>query len=217
MRLLVADDHAITRAGIRYALEGQERITVVGEAETGPKVLPLVGRTSPDVVLLDIDMPGLDGLTCLERMQTRYPDVAVIMLAVDASPAQVQAAFARGARGWILKTIDPQELGPAIKHAREADVRVPYGPVRDDDAPARAAGLSGRELDILRPLGRGSSNKEIAAELDITVQTVKFHLTNIYRKLRLSNRTAAARWAREAGLVSGTSRTTIAEHTLRRT
>jgi DNA-binding NarL/FixJ family response regulator len=203
MRLLIADDHALTRAGIRFALDEREEFTVVGEAETGPQVLPLVGQTTPDVVLLDTDMPGLDGLTCLERMQTRYPDVAVVMLADDANPAQLQAAFARGARGWILKTIDPQELGPAIVHALDASVFVPYGPVHDDDAAARNAGLSGRELDIIRLIGRGYTNKQIATELWITVQTVKFHLTNIYRKLGLPNRTAAARWAHESGLLIG--------------
>src|SRR5579862_9256266 len=203
MRLLIADDHALTRVGIRYALEKREDLTVVGEADTGPKVLPLVGRTTPDVVLLDTDMPGLDGLTCLERLHAQYPEVAVIMLAAEASPAQLGAAFARGARGWILKTIDPQELGPAIVHALDASVFVPYGPVYDDSAAARTAGLSGRELDIIRLLGRGYSNKQIASELWITVQTVKFHLTNIYRKLGLSNRTAAARWAHESGLLIG--------------
>jgi DNA-binding NarL/FixJ family response regulator len=201
MRLLIADDHALTRAGIRYALEERKDFTVVGEADSGPKVLPLVGQTSPDVILLDTDMPGLDGLTCLERLGARHPEVAVIMLAAEASPARLQAAFARGARGWILKTIDPQELGPAIVRALDATVFVPYGPVHDDSAVARTAGLSGREVDIIRLLGRGYSNKEIATELWITVQTVKFHLTNIYRKLGLSNRTATARWAHENGLL----------------
>ena len=205
MRLLVADDHALTRAGIRHALEERGEFIVVGEADAGPKVVPLVGQTSPDVVLLDTDMPGLDGLTCLERLKTRFPDVAVIMLAADATPAQLQAAFARGARGWILKTIDPDDLGPAIVHALEASVFVPYGPVNDDSAAARTAGLSARELDIIRLVGRGYTNKQIAGELWITVQTVKFHLTNIYRKLGLPNRTAAARWAHESGLLLGAS------------
>jgi len=201
MRLLIADDHALTRAGIRSALEAREEFTVVGEADTGPKVVPLVGRTEPEVVLLDTEMPGLDGLTCLERLRTQFPEIAVIMLAADASPAQLQAAFARGARGWILKTIDPAELGPAIVHALEGSVFVPYGPVNDDSATARTAGLSGREVEIIRLIGRGYSNKQIATELWITVQTVKFHLTNIYRKLELPNRTAAARWAHQSGLL----------------
>jgi len=205
MRLLVADDHALTRAGIRHALESRSDFVVVGEADTGPKVLPLDGQTEPDVVLLDTEMPGLAGLTCLERPQARHPDVAVIMLAAEASPAQLQAAFARGARGWILKTIEPDELGPAIVHALDASVFVPYGPVNDDTAAARTAGLSGRELEIIRLVGRGFSNKQIAGELWITVQTVKFHLTNIYRKLGLPNRTAAARWAHEAGLLLGSA------------
>jgi DNA-binding NarL/FixJ family response regulator len=109
--------------------------------------------------------------------------------------------FARGARGWILKSIDPGELWTAIDHALEAKLFVPYGPLNDDTATAKAAGLSDRQLEILRLLGRGLSNKQIATELWITVQTVKFHLTNIYRKLGLTNRTAAARWAHETGLL----------------
>jgi DNA-binding NarL/FixJ family response regulator len=201
MRLLIADGCGLTRAGIRVALKERDDFDLVGEADTGPRVVPLVKQTTPDVVLLDTEMPGLDGLACLERLQAWYPEVAVIMLAAEASPAALQAAFARGARGWILKTIDPQELGPAIAHALGASVLIMYGPVYDDRAAARSAGVSDRELEIIRLLGHGYSNKQIATELWITVQTVKFHLTNIYRKLGLSNRTTVARWAHESGLL----------------
>jgi len=201
MRLLIADDHALVRDGIRLALEQRDDFTVVAEAQVGPQVLPLVGQTQPDVVLLDTEMPGLDRLTCLERLRARFPEVAVVMLGDEADPVQLHAAFVRGARGWILKTIEPTELGSAIAHALEAIVFVPYGPLQDDTAAARSAGLSERELDIVRLLGRGYSNKQIALELFITVQTVKFHLTSIFRKLGVTNRTAVARWAHEAGLV----------------
>ncbi len=205
MRILIADDHGLTRAGVRAALTAGTGFDVVGEADTGPRVLPLIGQTSPDIVLLDTDMPGLDALTCLERVRERFPDTAVIMLSANADPIQLQAAFARGARGWIVKTIQPGDLGPAIVHALEGSVIVPYGPVHDDSAAAKTAGLSAREIDIVRVLGRGYSNKQIASELWITVQTVKFHLTNVYRKLDLPNRTAAARWAHEAGILTGTT------------
>jgi DNA-binding NarL/FixJ family response regulator len=201
MRLVIADDHGLTRTGIRSALEQTGRCTIVGEADTGTAVMPLVGRTHPDVVLLDSEMPGLDNLTCLERLRARFPEVAVIILGAEPTQSQLQAAFARGARGWIVKSIDPAELGLAIEHTLDAKVLVPYGPLNDDTATAKAAGLSNRELEIVRLLGRGLSNKEIASELWITVQTVKFHLTNVYRKLSLPNRTAAARWAQETGLL----------------
>jgi DNA-binding NarL/FixJ family response regulator len=204
MRLLIADDHALTRAGIRHALQNAGLFTVVAEADTSAKVLPLVGRTEPDVVLLDTDMPGQDSLACLERLQARFPNVTVLMLADDASPTKLQAAFARGARGWIMKTIDPADLAAAIASALDAKVFVPYGPVHDDSESARQSGITERELEIVRLLGLGLSNKAIAAELWVTVQTVKFHLTNIYRKLGLANRTAVARWAHEAGLLLGT-------------
>jgi DNA-binding NarL/FixJ family response regulator len=206
MRLLIADGHALTRAGIRLALERRrDGLTVVGEAATGLEVLPLIRRHQADVVLLDRDLPGIDSLTTLERLRARHPQVAVVMLGADANPAQLQAAFARGAQGWIVKTIDPGELGTAIAHSVESEVFVPYGPIDSDGATARRTGITERELEIIRFLGRGYTNKQIAGELWITVQTVKFHLTNVYRKLSLPNRTAVARWAHESGLL-GTTR-----------
>lgn len=200
-RLLVADADGLMRAGIRSALE-DSRFVVVGEAETGSRLLPAVRQTAPDLVLLNPEMPELDGLTCLERITTRHPEVIVVMFASTATPAQIQAAFVRGAQGWILKSIEAEDLGPAIAETLAATVFQLYGPVIDDSAEARTAGLTTRELEILRLVGRGYSNKQIATELWITVQTVKFHLTNVYRKLELPNRTAAARWAHESGVLS---------------
>jgi DNA-binding NarL/FixJ family response regulator len=200
-RLLVADADGLMRAGIRTALKGS-RFTVVGEAETGSKILPTVRKTAPDVVLLNLEMPELDGLACLERLTSRHPDVIVVMLATTAAPAQIRAAFIGGAQGWILKTIEAEDLGPAIAQMLAATVFHLFGPAIDSSAEARAAGLSARELETVRLVARGYSNKRIAAELWITVQTVKFHLTNVYRKLDLPNRTAAARWAHESNLLT---------------
>jgi len=204
MRLLIAEDHPLVRSGIRIALEQRDDFELVGEAVVGPQVLPLVGQTQPEVVLLDSDMPGLDRLTCLERLGARFPEVAVVILGAEADPVQLQAAFARGARGWILKTIETHNLGSAIIQALEGTVFAPYGPLHDDGFAARSAGLTERELDIVRLVARGYSNKQIALELFVTVQTVKFHLTSIYRKLEQPNRTAVARWAHESGLGVGT-------------
>jgi DNA-binding NarL/FixJ family response regulator len=201
VRLLVADADGLMRAGVRSALK-ESQFTVVGEADTGSKLLPAVRQTAPDVVLLNPEMPELDGLMCLERLTARHPEVIVVMLATSATPAQMHAAFVRGAQGWIMKTIGAEELGPAIAETLAATVFHLYGPVVESGVEANAAGLSSRELEILRLVGRGCSNKQIATELWITVQTVKFHLTNVYRKLELPNRTAAARWAHESGLLA---------------
>ncbi|HVA30258.1 MAG TPA: response regulator transcription factor, partial [Gaiellaceae bacterium] len=109
MKVLIADDHRLMVAGIRRALEDEE-IEVVGEATTGAQVLPLVGRTDPDVVLLDVRMPQMDGFTALEQLRVRYPRVKVVMLSVFADPEHIQMALSRGASGYIVKTINPRDL-----------------------------------------------------------------------------------------------------------
>ncbi|HJQ84663.1 MAG TPA: response regulator transcription factor [Candidatus Binatia bacterium] len=205
-RILLADDHPLFLVGIRRALEAAGGFEVVGEAYDGSEVLPLVGRTEPDVVLLDLRMPGMDGIECLERLRARHPAVRVLMLANEADPAQIEAAFVRGARGFVVKTIDPEELAPSIHDALASEEPRAYGlAVLNDAVVAATAGLSERELEILRTVSRGLSNKAIARELWISEQTVKFHLTNIYRKLGISNRTEAARWALGRGIHSETS------------
>jgi DNA-binding NarL/FixJ family response regulator len=205
-RILLADDHPLFLVGIRRALEHAGEFEVVGEAHDGSEVLPLVGRTEPDVVLLDLRMPGMDGIECLERLRARHAAVDVVMLANEADPAQIEAAFVRGARGFVVKTIDPDELAPSILDALSSSEPRAYGlAVLNDAVVAATAGLSERELEILRTVSRGLSNKAIARELWISEQTVKFHLTNIYRKLGISNRTEAARWALGRGIHSEAS------------
>jgi DNA-binding NarL/FixJ family response regulator len=202
-RILLADDHPLLLVGVRRSLEAAAGFVVVGEAHDGSEVLPLVGRLNPDVVLLDVRMPGMDGIECLERLRSRHPDLKVVMLGNEGDPAQVEAAFVRGACGFIVKTIEPEELAPAIRDAVESAEPRAYGlAVLTDAVTAATAGLSERELEILRTVSRGLSNKAIARELWISEQTVKFHLTNIYRKLGISNRTEAARWALGRGIQS---------------
>ena len=117
VRVLLADDHALMLAGERQALEAGEGFEIVGEAQRGPEVLPLVGRTAPDVVLLDIRMPGVDGLDCLQRIRERHPDVKVVMCSMSSDPDKIQSAFRLGACGYILKTINPIDLASAIRQA----------------------------------------------------------------------------------------------------
>jgi DNA-binding NarL/FixJ family response regulator len=202
MKVLVADDHRLMVEGIRRALEGAEDIEVVGEASTGSQVLPLVRRLRPDVVLLDMRMPQMDGLTCLDQLQKNCPDVKVIVLSVFSDPERIQAAFKHGASGYIVKSVNPIDLASAIRQAVEGTVFHAIGlPEVDERSLGKAAGLTERELSILKAVAQGLSNAAIGKELWVTEQTVKFHLTNIYRKLGVSSRTEAVHSAYERGIL----------------
>ncbi len=201
LRVLIADDHQLMIHAIRLALEETDDIEIVGEADSGSKVVPLVGQTDPDLVLLDIRMPGMDGLTVLERLGERYPKVRVAILSAVDDPAVIQAAFNRGASAFIVKHIDPRDLATAIRQAIDRAIFQPLGLIeRVTDVAAGNVSLSEREVTILQSLQSGRSNKQIASELFLSEQTVKFHLTNIYRKLGVSSRTEAVRYAYEHGL-----------------
>jgi len=200
MRVVIADDHKLIVDGIKRALEDSSDFEVVGEASSGSQVLPLVGRTNPDLVLLDLRMPGADGLTCLTRIRSQYPEVKVVILSVSTDENVIQTVLKRGASAYIVKSINPIDLPSALRQAMEGTVFSAIG-LPERDSPARAAGLTERETAILAALARGLSNEAIGKELWVAEQTVKFHLTNIYRKLGVSNRTEAARLAYQHGLV----------------
>ena len=199
MKILIADDHQLMLDGIRCALERCEDFEIVGEAHSGSEVLPVIGRTDPDVVLLDMRMPGMDGLTCLERIRKQYPRIKVVVLSVFREPEHIEAALKRGASGYIVKSVNPLDLPAALRQAFDGTVYHALG-LTEDDEPARGSGLTDRELGILKAVARGLSNQAIGKELWVTEQTVKFHLTNIYRKLGVANRTEAARYAFEHDL-----------------
>jgi len=202
MKILLADDHPLMLTGIVRALEADGAFEVVGTARSGAEVLPLIGRCSPDVVLLDVRLPRLDGLACLARIRSRYPDVKVVMLSMFGDPEQVQAAFAQGACGFIIKNIDAADLPSAIRQAVDGTAYHAIGMlVADAPGIAKAGGLTEREVTIIKAVARGLSNDSVAKELWVTEQTVKFHLTNVYRKIGVANRTEAARWAIAQGLV----------------
>jgi DNA-binding NarL/FixJ family response regulator len=201
LKVLVADDHRLMLEAIRSSLEQADFIEIVGETQSGAQVAPLVHQTQPDVVLLDIRMPGLDGLAVLDLIRKRYPDVKVVLLSGVEDPHVIQAGLARGACAFVAKTVDPGDLASVIRQAADGSVYQMNGPAGMPEASAaKESGLSERELTILRALGRGLSNKQIARELWVAEQTVKFHLTNIYRKLDVANRTEAARFAYKHGL-----------------
>jgi DNA-binding NarL/FixJ family response regulator len=190
------------RAGIRAALEHAQDIEIVGEADTGSQVLPLIGQKDPDLVLLDVRMPQMDGLTCLDLIRKRHPKVKVVILSVFTDQQHIESALKRGASGYIVKSVNPQDVASALRQAVEGTVYHALGlPDVDESATAKAAGLTEREIAILKAVARGLSNQAIGKELWVTEQTVKFHLTNIYRKLDVANRTEAARYAYQNGLV----------------
>jgi DNA-binding NarL/FixJ family response regulator len=202
VKVLIADDHPLTREGVKLALANAHDIEIVGEAANGAEVLPLIARTDPDLVLLDIRMPLMDGLTCLELIRRRYPNVRVVIFSQLSEAEVIQTALKRGAVGFIVKSIDVEGLGSAIRQAYEGTVFHTLGAAEiDSEANARAAGLTKREIVILKAVARGLPNQEIAKELWVTEQTVKFHLTNVYRKINAKNRTEAARCAYQLGLV----------------
>jgi DNA-binding NarL/FixJ family response regulator len=202
VEIVIADDHPLILAGIRSALELDSGFVVVGEARASAEVLPLVERLKPGVLLLDRGMPAVDALAFLDRMARSHPKLKVVLLSDEDDPELVQAAFSRGAVGFILKRIDPIDLASAIRQAVEGTAYHAYGlPAISQDTAAKSAGLTERELAVIKAVARGLSNQAIGKELWVTEQTVKFHLTNVYRKLGVVNRTEAVRWAVGRGLV----------------
>ena len=203
IRILLADDHRLILEATRLALGQAEDMEVVGEATSGSQVLPMIGQTNPDLVLLDVRMPEMDGLTCLDRIRKQHPDVAVVMLSAYDDPETVASALARGAKSFIMKMIDPYDLPSALRLVVQGAVYSPViGTEPEHDGEAQKAGLTPSEQRVLESLARGLSNKEIARELWLTQQTVKFHLTNIYRRLEVTNRTEAVRYAYQHRLVA---------------
>ncbi len=199
---MIADDHRLMVEGTKQALERAGGFDVVGEAVSGGQVLPLVRRLKPDLVLLDLRMPQMDGLTCLTKIRKEFPDMKVAILSVSQDPALIQTALKRGANAYIVKSIDPDDLAAALRQALDGHVFTTAGITEDPgERAAKDAGLTERELGIVRAVARGLSNEAISKELWVAEQTVKFHLTNIYRKLGVTNRTEAARYAFEQGLV----------------
>lgn len=202
LRVVIADDHRLMLEAIKVALEQAPDIEVVGEALSGNQVLPLVGRTDPDLVVLDIRMPEMDGLTCLDRLRQRYPRVKVVMLSAADDRQLIETALSHGASAFILKHIDPRDLASALRQACDGSVFRTLGEAPQNDvSAAKDAGLTSSEVRVLKAMAVGHSNKEIAKELWLSEQTVKFHLRNIYRKLDVANRTEASRFAYQHGLI----------------
>ena len=169
----------------------------VGEVSVGTQVVSAVRETKPDVVLLDLRMPELDGLACLERLRKHDPGIAVVILSSYSDEAQIEAARRAGALGYVVKTVEPVDLPAVLRTALSSTTFTVWGtetePVSEQQGGATV--LSERETAVLDAVARGLSNREIGRQLWISEQTVKFHLRNVYRKLGISSRTEAARYA----------------------
>ena len=202
LRILIADDNRLMLEGLRRALEPVEDIEVVGSTHTGTQVLPLVERRRPGVVAVDLDMRDADGRSCLDLLRERHPDVTVVVLSSAKSHDDIRSALNRGARAFIVKSVNPLDIPAALRHAYDGTVYHAIGAEPGPDEQLRAAGLTDREITMLKALPRGLSNKAISQELWVTEQTVKFHLGNLYRKLGVPNRLAAATYAHTHGLAA---------------
>jgi DNA-binding NarL/FixJ family response regulator len=205
VRILIADDHEVVRQGLRTFLELDPELEVVGEAADGREAVRLAQRLRPDVVLMDLLMPELDGIAATQLIRQQLPDTEVVALTSVLEDAAVVGAVRAGAIGYLLKDTRAQELRQAIKAAAAGQVQLsPKAAarlMREVVAPERPEALSERETEVLRLLARGLANKEIARELSIAEKTVKTHVSSILGKLGVQSRTQAALYAGRIGLV----------------
>ena len=206
IRVLITDDHGVVRQGLRMFLSLDPDIQVVGEAQDGQEALAMARELKPDVVLMDLLMPVMDGLESTKTIRTELPEVEVIALTSVLEGASVTGAVRAGAIGYLLKDTDAEELHRAIRGAAEG--RVQLAPeaaarlMREVRAPENPEALTDRETEVLRLLARGKANKQIASALFVEEKTVKAHVSSILRKLGVHSRTQAALHAVRTGLVS---------------
>ncbi|MFI1355309.1 response regulator [Streptomyces sp. NPDC020898] len=204
IRVLLADDHPVVRDGLAAMLATQPDLTVVGEAATGAEALHRTASLAPDVVLMDVQMPGMDGIAATAAIRAAHPEVRVLVLTTYDTDADITAAVDAGAVGYLLKDTGRHELCEAVRTAaRGGSALSPtvaakvLAHLRGD----RGAGLSGRELEVLSAVARGQSNKQIARALRLSEATVKTHLLHIYAKLEVGDRTAAVTAALGRGII----------------
>ena len=203
IRVVLAEDHALMRDAVKLVFGEDEGVELVGEVANGYELLPLMSRVEADFVLLDVQLPGLDGLGCLEALAEHHPQVKVAMLSAVEDPQVIESAFRRGARGYILKSVNPFDLPAAIRQiVDESVIHRPLAAHVGVAGRTRPAGLSEKEVAVLVELCHGHTNKQIAVTLWLSEQTVKFHLRNIYRKLEIKSRTEALRYAYEHDLTA---------------
>ncbi|HFK1545626.1 response regulator [Bacillus albus] len=213
IKVLLVDDHTVVLKGLAFFLSTQKDLELVGEASNGKEALVKVGETNPDVVLMDLYMPEMDGVEATGCIKKEYPDVKVIVLTSFSDQAHVLPALRAGASGYILKDVEPDQLVEAIRSAYKGNIQLHPDianallsqtlPVeeKEEELSIQVNVLTARENEVLQLLAKGMSNKEIASVLVITEKTVKAHVSSILSKLNLSDRTQAALYAVKNGIV----------------
>ena len=213
IKVLLVDDHTVVLKGLAFFLSTQEDLELVGEANNGKEALVKVGETTPDVILMDLYMPEMDGVEATAYIKKEYPNVKVIVLTSFSDQAHVLPALRAGASGYILKDVEPDQLVEAIRSAYKGNIQLHPDianallsqtlPVeeKEEEPSIQVDVLTARENEVLRLLAKGMSNKEIASVLVITEKTVKAHVSSILSKLNLSDRTQAALYAVKNGIV----------------
>ena len=202
--LLIVDDHPVVRDGLRGMLAGDDDVVVVGEAGNGDEAVATVARLEPDVVLMDLRMPGSDGVDATKRITTAHPGVRVLVLTTYDSEADVLRAVEAGASGYLLKDAPAPELRRAVRSTAAGETvlapAVAAHLVRQSRAPTVEA-LTARELEVLQLVARGATNRDVGRALHVSEATVKSHLLHAFTKLGVNDRTAAVTTALERGLI----------------
>jgi NarL family two-component system response regulator LiaR len=203
-KAVLLDQHPLWHEAVEPVLERLE-VEVIAKTTSPEEALGIVEERRPDMLLLDLDFPedALDGIALIREVRDRDPELKVIVLSLYDNPHEVEAAFSAGAAAYVLKSVHPDDLATAVRQAFEPSIYLPGWKPTSQASGDRSKVLTERELEIVRLVGEGHSNRELARMLWVTEQTVKFHLTNVYRKLGVSNRTEASRWAQAHGLLTG--------------
>ncbi|MBY6081468.1 MULTISPECIES: response regulator transcription factor [Ruegeria] len=206
IRVLIVDDHPMVAEGIQSILESFDDIKVVGTLGNGRDAVDQAARLQPDVILMDLNMPGLGGLSATELILERLPDTRILILSMHDSPEYISTALSHGAKGYVLKDVPTDEIKQAIDAVMRGERYLCTGAIGSLEPKEDAAreALTGREQTILLELAQGKSNKEVALALDISVRTVETHRKNIKRKLGISSTAGLTRYALEHGVLQGT-------------
>jgi DNA-binding NarL/FixJ family response regulator len=198
--VLLVDDHPLVRAGLTSLISTTDDLEIVGDAESGEQAVSMTGDLLPDVVLMDLSMPGIGGVEATRQILARHPQVHVVVLTSFADQERVADALAAGAVGYLLKDCDAREVLAAIRSAAlghaPLDPRVARA-LLPSASPSLRESLSARELQVLRLVAQGMANKQIGRALGITERTVKVHVGHVFRRLGVTDRTSAAMWARD--------------------
>lgn len=212
-KLLLVEDHVVIRQGLKALLTAESNIEVVGEADNGREALNQIPKLRPDIVLMDVSMPGLNGIETSRQIQQHYPEIKVVILSMHASPEYIFQVLKNGASGYVLKQSDTSEVLTAIHTVLKGEFFLsPAIPLEDIEDYARYVEsrgqdqeldlLTSREREVLQLLAEGLSNQEIAAQLNISVKTVETHRSNMMRKLGANNKTELVKYALRKGWAS---------------